>query len=404
MTTNPPNGAGSWRGASALDELTATRWIEALDAYQVAEQRRVSEGLVRTRLKHLRRFALFVKVSPWRVADDDVRAWIASVDGLAPSTLTVVRSALRSFYAWGSRAGFVTVDPTELSTSVSLRKPVPDQWQEPIFAFERHLYSRGMQPSTVRAWGEQLRTFARDHSQRGPFDLTVDDLYEWMAGKRWARETRRARKSMLRTFYGWAVQTKRIRAKADPTRNLPKIKAGDPVARPATDGEYAAAIEAADERWRLALRLAAEMGLRRAEVARVHSSDLRQDQSGGLLLTVHGKGAKVRVLPVPTRLSVELRAMPPGYLFPGRIAEKQAHASGEGHVSARYLGKRLNELMPPGVTMHTLRHRFATRVYNVDRDVLTVQRLLGHASPATTQRYVQVSDRRMRDLVEAVAR
>lgn len=59
---------------------------------------------------------------------------------------------------------------------------------------------------------------------------------------------------------------------------------------------------------------------------------------------------------------------------------------------------------PSGVTMHALRHVFATRTYNVNRDVLAVQRLLGHASAANTQRYVQVSDESMRALVEAVAR
>jgi site-specific recombinase XerD len=52
--------------------------------------------------------------------------------------------------------------------------------------------------------------------------------------------------------------------------------------------------------------------------------------------------------------------------------------------------------------MHALRHRFATKAYNIDRDVFTVQQLLGHASPETTQRYVQVSDINMRRLVEAV--
>lgn len=51
--------------------------------------------------------------------------------------------------------------------------------------------------------------------------------------------------------------------------------------------------------------------------------------------------------------------------------------------------------------MHALRHRFATRVYNVDRDVFAVQILLGHSSPATTQRYVQINDTALRRLVTA---
>ncbi|WP_345801026.1 tyrosine-type recombinase/integrase [Microbacterium sp. AZCO] len=403
MNPNPPSTKGMWHGARSLDPTTAARWIDALDAYRASQERRVSEGLVRTRVKHLRRFALFAGVSPWHVSERQVGEWLLSIEGLASSTQTSMRSALRSFYRWGLEAGRATADPTETVTHQSLKLPVPPQWEEPIIAFERHLWSRGMQPETVRAWGEQLRTFARDHASRGPFELTVDDLFEWMAGKRWARETRRNRKSLLRTFYGWAVDTERITVEDDPTQRLPKIKGADPVARPATDDEYAGALAAADERWTLALRLAAELGMRRAEVARVHSSDIRQDARGQWTLTVHGKGAKIRVLPLPESLSVALRSQPVGYLFPGRIVEKQAHVAREGHLSARYMGKQIAELLPPGVTMHTLRHRFATRAYNVDRDVLTVQRLLGHASPATTQRYVRVSDEKMRALVESVS-
>jgi integrase len=247
---------------------------------------------------------------------------------------------------------------------------------------------------------ETLRTFARENASADPYGITVSDLHEWMAGKAWARETRRGRKSTLASFYGWAVDTEHMTV--DPTLKLPTVKAGDPVARPATDAEYTAALERAGERWELALRLGAELGLRRGEVARVHSADVVDRGEAGSWLTVHGKGAKVRTLPLSASLALSLRTRPPGYVYPGRIVEKQ-RARGEGHISARYLGKRIEQLLPDGVTMHALRHRFATRAYNVNRDVFTVQKLLGHASAATTQRYVQVADDRMRALVEAVS-
>lgn len=54
-------------------------------------------------------------------------------------------------------------------------------------------------------------------------------------------------------------------------------------------------------------------------------------------------------------------------------------------------------------TPHPLRHRFATRAYAVDRDLLAVQTLLGHASPVTTRRYVAVPDESLRRTVLSVA-
>ena len=53
--------------------------------------------------------------------------------------------------------------------------------------------------------------------------------------------------------------------------------------------------------------------------------------------------------------------------------------------------------------MHGLRHRFATMAYQTDRDVFTLQAMLGHASPETTRRYVQVPSDAMRRMVENVS-
>ena len=52
--------------------------------------------------------------------------------------------------------------------------------------------------------------------------------------------------------------------------------------------------------------------------------------------------------------------------------------------------------------MHQLRHRFATRAYSATRDLFAVQRLLGHASPNTTQRYVATTPDDLRHAVNAV--
>ena len=86
--------------------------------------------------------------------------------------------------------------------------------------------------------------------------------------------------------------------------------------------------------------------------------------------------------------------MPRGYLFPGRD---------NGHLSPRYVGKMIRDLLPGDWTMHTLRHRFGTRAYALTSDLLLVQEMLGHASPTTTRRYVEYDRARMRAAVEELA-
>jgi integrase len=180
--------------------------------------------------------------------------------------------------------------------------------------------------------------------------------------------------------------------KRNPAKSIPVVKAGEARPRPAPDRVYAEARIAATPREMLMLRLAAEMGLRRAEVAQVHSRDLMEDLVGYSLL-VHGKGGKERLVPVPPALASDI-ANAGGYVFPG---------DDHGHLSPAYVGKLIARIMPDAWTMHTLRHRFATMAYGVDRDVFAVQELLGHASPATTRRYVKIQNDALRRTVLAVA-
>jgi integrase len=109
---------------------------------------------------------------------------------------------------------------------------------------------------------------------------------------------------------------------------------------------------------------------------------------------VHGKGSKVRLIPLPASVAADLRLLPDGFAFPGGDC---------GHLSARWVGRIIRELLGEGYTMHGLRHRFATMAYQTDRDVFTLQAMLGHASPETTRRYVQVPSDAMRRMVETVS-
>lgn len=231
--------------------------------------------------------------------------------------------------------------------------------------------------------------------ESAPFDVTEDDITRWFSVKTWAKETRRSYRSTVRGFFECLHEHGDI--DVNPAQKLKPIALDAPQPRPAPDYAWDAAIRSAAPRVDLMVRLGAEAGLRCGEVARVHTDDL--DESGvGARLLVHGKGAKERIIPISDALAARIRAgaaghtsgaPATGWLFP------TSRLTGE-HLTPRSVGDLVSEVLPGGWTMHTLRHRFATRAYRATRNLRAVQILLGHASVATTQRYLAVDDDEVR--------
>ena len=84
-----------------------------------------------------------------------------------------------------------------------------------------------------------------------------------------------------------------------------------------------------------------------------------------------------------------------GYLFPS--------TQHPGPITAVRMGEIVGGCLPPGWTCHTLRHRFATAAYAVERDLRAVQDLLGHAKPETTAIYAAVPEGALRSAVTGIA-
>ena len=266
---------------------------------------------------------------------------------------------------------------------------VPDGWDAPLGDYRLHLLGSGRSVATTRLRIDWLRRFARA-VDRGPWEVETGDVIEWSAAHVWARDTRRSALQSVAGFYAWAGE--RHAVGVDPSR-VPTVRASAPAPRPADAAAIARARLSPDWRVRLAVRLASELGLRRGEVAKVRGCDLVRDLHGWSLI-VHGKGGKPRTVPVSESIAVEIQGRGPGWLFPG---------ADSGHVSAEWIGRLVGRALPPGVTMHALRHSFATRAYERTGDLVAVQRVLGHESPQTTLRYLAIADQTLRAVVEAVA-
>lgn len=273
------------------------------------------------------------------------------------------------------------------------RYPVPAAWAGDIDQFSLALCAAQASAQTIETRTEHLRRFARQTGAPSPALVSRARLVEWAGSQTWAAETRRSHYATLRRFYGWALETGRVAE--DITDALPVIAPGPALPRPASEDTYRDALERVDARTHVILRLAAEAGLRRAEIAQIERSDLLSDLDG-ISLLVHGKGAKDRLVPLSDSLAREVTAM----LGRGRWLLPSPTG---GHLTARHVGKLASKALPNGVTLHMLRHRFASRIYAQTPDLRAIQTLLGHSSVATTQRYTAVSDDALRRAVSLAA-
>ena len=232
-------------------------------------------------------------------------------------------------------------------------------------AYVAHLQARGLRPATITAYTGWLRRLPAD-----PDTLSAAEIEAWIGAHDWAPATRAKCVQALRDYYRWRG--------SDVADGLRPGRVPRPTPDPCPEDVYAAALAAAsgDAYWKL--RLAADTGLRRSELAAVHPDDLR-DLAAGPVLRVDGKGGVVRWVPLPSDLAAWLR-LQRGFVF----------ASGSGHMAPGSVGRWYVKHL--GLHPHSLRHRYATLAYRERHDIASVRVLLGHASVATTQVYISVAD------------
>lgn len=265
--------------------------------------------------------------------------------------------------------------------------PVP--WRKSINGWTDTLRAAGLSAQTIKSRRYKMVHLATLLMPSGPEDVTTEQIVQAFARQQWKPETRKAYRNTISSFFRWLHKSGR--RSDDPSLDVPRVKKPHAHPRPCPDRYIAAAMKMATTSERLMIQLGAECGLRRGEIARVHSDDVVADSAGRSLI-VRGKGDKQRIVPLPDDLAgIIMDAR--GYLFPGRFG---------GHVEESYIGDHISRLLPDGYAAHTLRHRFATTAYAATHDLFVVAELLGHESVETTEHYVAMPDGRLREAMAAV--
>lgn len=157
-------------------------------------------------------------------------------------------------------------------------------------------------------------------------------------------------------------------------------------------------------KYKAALSVAYGAGLRASEVVSLQVGDI--DSSRMLIRVDQGKGKKDRYVMLSPSLLELLRdwwrqERPKAWLFPGRgvaqhITSRQLNRC--FHIAADMAG------IDKKVSLHTLRHSFATHLLEQNIDVRVIQVLLGHAKLDTTALYTRVATATIRDVMSPLDR
>lgn len=271
---------------------------------------------------------------------------------------------------------------------------------------------------TLRAYARDLEDFAAFLAGRG---IALEQADAESVRGYLARLTRQGlsprtaarRLSALRQFHRFLVSEGR--REDDPMTAIDSPRLGRNLPKTLSEQEVNALIAAAaaapsppPERQRLIvmIELLYAAGLRVSELAALPLAAVSRD---GRFLTVRGKGAKERLVPLspPALAALQVwRGLRPQtlgtkkespFLFPSR--------GRSGHVTPARIAQLLKGLAPAAgidparLSPHVLRHAFASHLVDRGADLRSVQKMLGHADLATTQIYTHVAGSRLARLV-----
>jgi integrase/recombinase XerD len=251
--------------------------------------------------------------------------------------------------------------------------------------------------NTINTYEDGIRTFLRFHSGKKPDKITNTDLIDFNNSY------------ILARGYSFSYQNQVINAvklfyRKIENRNLePEL-----IERPRREHrlpnvlskEEVKAILSApvNLKHRAMLSLIYACGLRRSELLNLMPSDV--DSNRKLLIIRQGKGNKDRVVPISEKTIGMLRdyykaCKPNTWLFEGQVKGERYSETSLQEVLKQNIAKA--GIKKP-VTLHWLRHSYATHLLESGTDLRYIQVLLGHTSSRTTEIYTHVSQKSIQQI------
>jgi integrase/recombinase XerD len=266
-----------------------------------------------------------------------------------------------------------------------------------ILAFKNYLNYRRYSQNTVKTYSDALEVFFRFFNDRPPEIINIDDLIqfntEYILKKNLSASYQNQVINAIKLFYRNRFnRTMEVDFIQRPRREkrLPNVL---------SKNEVKSILEAPTNlKHRAMLSLIYACGLRRSELLNLTLKDILSDR--GLLFIRQSKGKKDRVVPISIKLIEMLREYyiaykPKTWLFEGQFPNTKYSEKSLENVLKQSITKAK---ITKKVSLHWLRHSYATHLLESGTDLRYIQELLGHSSSRTTELYTHVSTRNLQQI------
>ena len=264
--------------------------------------------------------------------------------------------------------------------------------------FKQWLQSKRYSPSTVDTYIDALKTFLRFYNLLPSTTITNQHLIEFNndyilkqnLSSSFQNQIVNAVKLFFSTMQNKQLQIELIHRPKNP-KVLPNVLSKEEV--------KAILSTSSNIKHKTMLSLIYSCGLRRGELLKLQLTDI--DSKRHLVIIKQGKGRKDRIVPLSTKILELLREYykvytPKHWLFEGQDGKSPYDERSLQNVLKKALER--TKINKP-VTLHWLRHSYATHLLENGTDLRYIQEILGHSSSRTTEIYTHVSTHSIQKII-----
>jgi len=293
-----------------------------------------------------------------------------------------------------------TETPFEKNESLPTLKlsAAPPETNKKIEELKQWMRSRRYSESTISTYTDALRTFLRYTEEKPVSEITNQDLIlfnnHYILANKLSSSFQNQVVNAIKLFFR-IVENKNIDIELihRPKRALvlPNVLSKE---------EVKAILQALSNiKHKAMLSLIYSCGLRRSELLNLKLKDI--DSRRGLLIIRQAKGRKDRIAPLSEKTISLLRDYfkaykPKEWLFEGQSGHVKYDESSLAAVLKQALEKA--GIKKP-VTLHWLRHSYATHLLENGTDLRYIQEILGHSRSTTTEIYTHVSNKSIQKVI-----